>query len=352
MGCPRAGPEANLITPMDFVYIRLTTPHRTPPDYSQSFGYASLLRLRPWREWPLDTTFTPVTFEHPNAQLKGGAFVRVHSSNPGELPKTPRYDESIESSRLIVGVPVQKGIDISPPKAGELDVNAWLIAKAPYADAEILLEAVTMSIVARLNIECRDMLQPTGPITFRTLEHEYDALFPMPMKVVELASITDDGIGPGLMESVGRCIEAMGTTHRAETFSTAVLRYLQAQRQRDPVNSFIDYWLTCVLLSAHVKLRDEGRRIARVLAPHLKHVASEEQIFQGLTKPLDTLRNDILHGNIGALKDPNDASVAEQIATCLLIMRTGGTCKLDERVMERITRAKSTPRRGGARPMP
>ncbi|MFO1205273.1 MAG: hypothetical protein U1E63_06025 [Burkholderiales bacterium] len=330
---------------MYFPIIRITQEHDAKPNGSEGFAYASVYRLRTWREWPNGTIFAPIQFTYPTAGVKGCASIRVHGVDTDGAAKTPRYG-TIESSRLFVGVPVNKGVDISPPKLGELDIQLTIVAKAPYAAAKILLEAITMAIVARLTVECSEMFQPTGPIVFLTPEHAFDTLFPMPMKVVDPLTITEDNIGPGVMESIGRCLEAMGATRRAEAFSTAVLRYLQAQRQGDAVNSFIDYWLTCVLLAAHVKGKDEARRVARLLVPYLSQTANEEQIFQGLTKPLDRLRNKILHGeNFGGLKNPDDAGIAEQLATFLLIVNTGGTCTLDNRVLGRISRDPRKPKR-------
>lgn len=266
--------------------------------------YVAFLRLRPWQTWPTGTTSWSRDLAFGQNKAKVHLFVTGHdaeSAKPGNSPGVWRYEAlakipSIVGAKIIFavgekqGIPIKDGVTNAYPS--EIDIVCAIECDADIPSLKTFAESMAWMVMAHLQMVFDDAFTLVGPMGDGELKS-----IPFDVLVRPRRSITFNDIGNALTNA-SQSVKAGGTVweHPAIT-SIAVRRFLRGETGLHHVDRYLDYWLTCEVLTSNLGGKDEAphSKIAKGLAPHIRKEKKIVENALGLAN-LAKRRDDIVHG--------------------------------------------------------
>jgi hypothetical protein len=293
-----------------------------------------MMRLKPWQKWPAGTVSVQSGLNLGALTALVEATVTVYSEqDPAAIERSPslwRDWDWVKDDRVVgATVYVERGtsIDLSrwctKATPGELDV---ICGAASNEEADWLpsyLTSLVYAVSATLKMSFDDPLRITAPVsTTRVLKEKREGFdsSPFNLDVRDKQSVLAPGITDALRQAIQPYVAGQVWGEHVRVLSSAIRRFMIAESRTNPVDRYLDYWLTCEFLTSHIRKGYLPSKIAESLAPHMnKPTSAGKRAVENALRLalLFDRRGEILHGSRDDVP-PEDLTILVQIATELV----------------------------------
>jgi hypothetical protein len=324
-----------------------------------------MTRVKPWQPWPTGTvavqqgltwgTLTAVVellvttySEQDQAALDASPIMwgtEVWAKNPDMVGSTillqPGSSTSVADS-------------VVKARPGDIDIICGAMSNEEADWFPQYLTSLVYAVSATLSISCNDIFQVVAPVaTRKVVRGQREAMDspPFNLSVRHKNAVTEEAIRSGLQQAIQPYMSGRIWGERILVLSSAVRRFMMAGSRINPVDQYLDYWLTCEFLTSHMP-KDGGihSKIAKSLSEHMGRAtpSGKKTTENGLRiKDLSSRRGEILHGSRDDVPG-DDLTLLTQIAN-ELVRKELGFAYVHNKVLEDALAARAKPNKSNPR---
>lgn len=268
--------------------------------------YVALMRVKPWQKWPTGNTSRFWNWKDGRHSLKIHLTITCHdaaSAGAGKSPDIWRYEaitktEAMVGAKIIFthGQPQEVSIRdwITNAFPGEIDICCVIESDDEIESLQSLADSMTLVVMANLGMVFNDTFVPMGLMRRGGL---LGPSVPFDIEIRNRRTISSDDIQTALENALQPYKDGEFVWKHPKLLSTAVRRFMLGETRLHPVDRYLDYWLTCEVLTSQFGHKDEAphSKIANSLAPHVGR--SKNNVENALRlRDLKKCRDDIVHG--------------------------------------------------------